>query len=291
MLESPKPDANKLRTAHVKPASSQAGASTGAADSGLLNEGSTRSVKLPGGMRNKRGAGSTDNAPAPKSVYGDPVPSSRIGGQTSAGSGKSRVVPIPIKALNGKAFLRVTNSHQLEDIPPATEESSRKAFNMEEGGARHLFDPFDGLTYPAKDISRGVYHVISDEIRRSRAWADRDENPESIRIASAAFPGAMGIIASRQEYRNEGKLPITSRDAVSIPVALLGHMFHGGKQPIVRSRYENPKTGRSVTYALDFSDVFKAIKVAGKSAEMPSATEVKRILADWQSNPVHSEDS
>lgn len=155
-------------------------------------------------------------------------------------------------------FVRVRPEWPLPDIDPAGEEASRRAFNMEPGGASHLFSLTDGLTYAAKQDD-GKYNIFSNVIARKRAWVDGREYREHA-VEPAPFPGHMDKIAVNAEFRNAAHSPkITADDMITVPVRALDAAYRKGQSSIVVT-YSNQQTNRAVTFELNLKAVFDQIR-------------------------------
>lgn len=198
-------------------------------------------------------------------------------------------IPIMITSLNRDIFVRVTKGKEkLNDFMPiyhTSESASLKAFNMEEGGARHLFSVFDGLTYPMQSIE-GYYHFVSNEIYQAKSWVNGKESTGVIKIESAPFPGHFGKIAAREEYRNISEFTITNEDVLSIPIFKIQAMYHelfNNREKEIKIAYHNERTHRKVVFILDFKNVFKDILITGRFSEMLLKDEILSFLQELPS--------
>lgn len=177
-------------------------------------------------------------------------------------SSSTRTVTIKVDSTEIDMFVRLDKNKELPNIAAASEEGSRKALEMESGGARHFFSVLDGITVPGKigELERdGFYHFYSPEIAKNKHWVDGKSSSVNLPKMENVKFHANEAMQARSEFAIK-EHTITEGHVISIPIGFVdGHIRNG--DTCIKFTYKNELTDRSCKFVLELKKLINDIRL------------------------------
>ncbi|WP_440682226.1 RHS repeat-associated core domain-containing protein [Cysteiniphilum halobium] len=184
---------------------------------------------------------------------------------------------VTLDASQGEWYVRVDGKLTMDTISASDSESSMRAFNMEDGGARHLFSASDGITYPHKDVmnlEKTYYHFYSNDLLNNYYNKVLGRGLEAPEIVAAEMPEGASNIAARGEYRvNSGQL--TNSHVLTYSADMADAAIHDSG--LLRASIDDHDL------VIDFSGIRNSLRASADYTPIPMDQNTYRYLKPYRS--------